>query len=249
MAALGARVRLRLCKMRHGTVENRFAHVDAICLDHLRRMCVDRHTRARARSLACMSAKTRLGISVFTCSRNAKDLQSALGAWKARGLQVEVIELTALRCVLGMGTLFMVVNHTSRTRVQGCVADVSSLEQRTLLVEKVAAAFDQRLHVLVNNVGTNIRKPTVEYTSAEFQTIMSTNLESAFNLCQLCQPLLQASGNGCILFNSSVAGGPTAMWYVDCIDQLAVTIWLLIVVALAIVLMGLAHTLNGRHTQ
>jgi hypothetical protein len=37
----------------------------------------------------------------------------------------------------------------------------------------------------VNNVGTNIRKPTVEYTSAEFQAIFSTNVESAYNLCQV----------------------------------------------------------------
>lgn len=40
---------------------------------------------------------------------------------------------------------------------------------------------------------------------------MSTNLESAFHLCQLCYPLLKASGDGCVLFDSSVAGGPTAM--------------------------------------
>ncbi len=33
---------------------------------------------------------------------------------------------------------------------------------------------------------------------------------------QLCQPLLKASGDGVIVFNSSLAGGPTAMRYVRC---------------------------------
>jgi Tropinone reductase 1 len=62
----------------------------------------------------------------------------------------------------------------------------------------------------VNNAGTNIKKPTVEYTEQEYQFVMNTNLDSAYNLCQLCQPLLKASGAGSIVMVSSVAGGPTA---------------------------------------
>ena len=44
----------------------------------------------------------------------------------------------------------------------------------------------------------------------DFATIMSTNLESAFMLCQECHPLLKAAGGSSIVFISSVAGGPTA---------------------------------------
>jgi NAD(P)-dependent dehydrogenase (short-subunit alcohol dehydrogenase family) len=40
---------------------------------------------------------------------------------------------------------------------------------------------------------------------------MATNLESAFGLCQLVHPVIKASGGGSIIFNSSVAGGPTTM--------------------------------------
>lgn len=58
----------------------------------------------------------------------------------------------------------------------------------------------------INNMGTNIRKPTVDYTAAEYSTIMSTNLESAYHLCQLAHPLLKASGAGSIVFVSSVGG-------------------------------------------
>ena len=65
--------------------------------------------------------------------------------------------------------------------------------------------------MLVNNVGTNTRKQSVEYTSSDFESLVSTNLQSAFNMSQLCYPLLQAANGSCIVFNSSVAGGPTAM--------------------------------------
>ncbi|KAF5829196.1 hypothetical protein DUNSADRAFT_16418 [Dunaliella salina] len=41
--------------------------------------------------------------------------------------------------------------------------------------------------------------------------LLNTNVASAYNLCQLAQPLLAAAGNSCVLFNSSVAGGPTAL--------------------------------------
>lgn len=58
----------------------------------------------------------------------------------------------------------------------------------------------------VNNVGTNIRKPTVEFSAEEYSFLMATNLESAFHLCQLAHPLLKASGMGSIVFISSVAG-------------------------------------------
>jgi hypothetical protein len=58
----------------------------------------------------------------------------------------------------------------------------------------------------VNNAGTCIGKPTLEYTAEEYSFLMATNLESAYNLCQLSHPLLKASGAGSIVFISSVSG-------------------------------------------
>jgi Tropinone reductase 1 len=55
-------------------------------------------------------------------------------------------------------------------------------------------------------VGTNFLKPTVEYSAEDFSLILGTNLESAYHLCQLVHPLLQASGAGSIIFISSTAG-------------------------------------------
>eukprot|EP00238_Polyblepharides_amylifera_P012247 CAMPEP_0196573864 /NCGR_PEP_ID=MMETSP1081-20130531/3687_1 /TAXON_ID=36882 /ORGANISM="Pyramimonas amylifera, Strain CCMP720" /LENGTH=269 /DNA_ID=CAMNT_0041891705 /DNA_START=296 /DNA_END=1105 /DNA_ORIENTATION=- len=119
----------------------------------------------------------RLGASVFMCARTQKDIDAQLAAWKAKGFDV-----------------------------QGCVADLACPKSRVALIGRVGQAFEGKLNILVNNVGTNIRKPTVEYTLEEFKFILSTNLESCYHLCQLAHPLLAAARTSSIVFNSSVAG-------------------------------------------
>lgn len=49
-------------------------------------------------------------------------------------------------------------------------------------------------------------KEATEHTFEDYSTIMSTNIESPYHLCQLAHPLLKASGVGSIVFISSVAG-------------------------------------------
>lgn len=49
-----------------------------------------------------------------------------------------------------------------------------------------------------------IHKEAVDFTADDISTIMVTNFESGYNLCQLAYPLLKASGNGSIVFNSSI---------------------------------------------
>ena len=58
----------------------------------------------------------------------------------------------------------------------------------------------------MNNVGTGIWKPAIEYTAEEFSIIFGTNFESTYHLSQLAHPLLKASGAGGVVFISSVAG-------------------------------------------
>ncbi|XP_062154711.1 tropinone reductase homolog At5g06060-like isoform X4 [Alnus glutinosa] len=117
------------------------------------------------------------GASVHTCSRNEAELNKCLKDWEAKGFVVS-----------------------------GSVCDASSRAHRERLVEEVASVFGGRLNILINNVGTNIRKPTIDYTPEDFSTLMTTNFESTFHLCQLAHPLLKASGMGSIVFISSVAG-------------------------------------------
>ncbi len=87
---------------------------------------------------------------------------------------------------------------------RGVVADVAAPQGRAELVEQVSAWAD-RLEALVNNVGTNIRKPASGYSEDEIDTVFRNNLESAFHVSRLCRPLL-SGGHGSIVNMASVAG-------------------------------------------
>ncbi|CAN0854394.1 Tropinone reductase homolog At5g06060 [Linum grandiflorum] len=118
-----------------------------------------------------------LGAAVHTCSRDGAHLQDCLHEWKSKGFQVT-----------------------------GSVCDVSSRAERENLVKEASSLFNGKLNILVNNVGTNVTKPTVDYTAEDYSALMATNFDSGFNFCQLTHPLLKASGDGSIVFISSVGG-------------------------------------------
>ncbi|AFY96963.1 SDR family oxidoreductase [Chamaesiphon minutus] len=89
--------------------------------------------------------------------------------------------------------------------VNGVVADVSTQAGRQAVSSHVRDTLGT-LDILVNNVGTNIRKKVVDYTVDEYASIFQTNLDSVFELCQLVYPLLQASPDASIVNIGSVAG-------------------------------------------
>lgn len=62
------------------------------------------------------------------------------------------------------------------------------------------------LHVLVNNVGTNVRKKFVEYTEEEYRKLFETNLFAMVALTQSAHNMLVKSGNGSVINIASVAG-------------------------------------------
>ena len=103
---------------------------------------------------------------VFTCARSSEDLNACLEEWKAQGLD----------CL-------------------GVVADVASPEGREALVAEIRAWLgeDRPLDILVNNVGTNIRKKSTEYTTDDVSKVWSTNFDSMFGLTIACHDLLLRS--------------------------------------------------------
>jgi Tropinone reductase 1 len=84
----------------------------------------------------------------------------------------------------------------------GIVADLSLPDAG----ETLAASLGGSLDILINNVGTNIRKATTEYTDEEYHRVLTTNLDSAFAISRAMYPLLVASGDGAVVNIGSVAG-------------------------------------------
>ena len=72
--------------------------------------------------------------------------------------------------------------------------------------DAVVAAVEKlgRLDVLVNNVGTNLRKPTAEFDAADLHAMLDANLVSGFELTRRLLPILRESG-GNVVNVSSVA--------------------------------------------
>ena len=81
------------------------------------------------------------------------------------------------------------------TFIQVDVRDSGSISD---LVESVVREFGG-LHILVNNAGTNDRKQPEEYALEEWQTIIDTNLTSAFVASQKVYPHMSRTGGGKII--------------------------------------------------
>ena len=81
------------------------------------------------------------------------------------------------------------------TFIQVDVRDPSSISD---LVESVMRELGG-LHILVNNAGTNDRKQPEEYALEEWQTIIDTNLTSAFVASQKVYPHMSRAGGGKII--------------------------------------------------
>ncbi len=90
-------------------------------------------------------------------------------------------------------------------RLQLVQADVSTAPGRHRVLDGVASAWGA-LDILVNNVGTNIRKPSLDVTEDEYRHVLDTNLTSAWELTRLLHPSLKAAGHASIVNIGSVAG-------------------------------------------
>ncbi len=70
--------------------------------------------------------------------------------------------------------------------------------------------FWSQLDVLVNNIGTNIRKPATDFTLPEYQSLMEANLTSCFELSRLLHALMRRDADhdddSSVINISSVAG-------------------------------------------
>ncbi|MDX1943731.1 MAG: SDR family oxidoreductase [Saprospiraceae bacterium] len=131
------------------------------------------------------------------------------GASKGIGLATadEFLALGAEILIVARGedTLNEVLAERKGQKIHSLPADVASETGRNIIFTKINDLWG-KLDILVNNVGRNIRKATLEYDSAEVHKIFEINLFSAFELCRSLYPFLQKGINPAIVNVASVAG-------------------------------------------
>jgi 2-deoxy-D-gluconate 3-dehydrogenase len=116
------------------------------------------------------------GATVMLAGRNAKKAEAALATLRKTGSKAEF-----------------------------CAADVTKEADCQTLVKKTSDAFG-RVDILINNAGTNVRKPAEQYSLAEWTHVMDTNLTSAFMCAQAVYPaMLKAKGGKIVNIGSMLS--------------------------------------------
>lgn len=118
----------------------------------------------------------RLGATVCIVSRTADDIQRAVNAWR-----------------------------DDRLPAHGVAADVKTEAGRRAIIEEVQK-LNLKVSTLINNVGTNIRKKSPDYSLDDYRQIVETNMTSTFELCRMFYGMLKANHPGSIVNIVSVAG-------------------------------------------
>lgn len=126
--------------------------------------------------LAVVEELVHLGAEVVVVARNERDLSSCVQMLQQRGF-----------------------------KATGIPGDVSEGAFRLKLINEISTKFGH-LDILVNNVGTNLRKQFIEYSESEYRKLFETNLFSLTEISRLCHPLLKKSGKSSVINIASVAG-------------------------------------------
>jgi NAD(P)-dependent dehydrogenase (short-subunit alcohol dehydrogenase family) len=84
-------------------------------------------------------------------------------------------------------------------------ADIAD-EQQVLDLERDVLAKFGPVDILINNAGINIRKFCVDYTLAEWNSVLHTNLTSVFLMCRSFVPHMKGRGYGRVINIASIMG-------------------------------------------
>lgn len=129
------------------------------------------------------------------------------GGTKGIGLAIgqEFLDLGAEVLVIARDTKAVENRLRGSSRLFRLDGDIADASFRQHVLDKVQENWG-KLDVLVNNVGTNIRKKFADYTESEYRKIFETNLFSAMALTQGAFNLLKQSGSASVINIASVAG-------------------------------------------
>ncbi|MGZ8937850.1 MAG: SDR family NAD(P)-dependent oxidoreductase [Limisphaerales bacterium] len=81
--------------------------------------------------------------------------------------------------------------------------DVSREEDVRKMEQGIVAKF-QKVHILINNAGINIRKNVTDFTFDEWTSVINTNLVGAFLMCRAFVPHMRGEGYGRIINLTSI---------------------------------------------
>jgi len=90
-------------------------------------------------------------------------------------------------------------------KAHGFVSDLSKKEEREKFIKAVKSKWDS-FNILVNNVGTNIRKKFIDITEEEYRSLIETNMFSTMHITRGFFENLSNTGNASIINITSVAG-------------------------------------------
>jgi len=116
----------------------------------------------------------------------------------AKGVQIALVA----RDVAAMEETARLVAEAGST-AHCFAADVTDESQVAAMAEAILLAFGT-VDILVNNAGINIRKNVHEFTLAEWNAVIGTNLSSAFLLCRAFVPHMKGKGYGRIINMTSI---------------------------------------------
>lgn len=121
-----------------------------------------------------------LGATVTLVARNESEVQARVSELRAAGLDAH-----------------------------GTQADLSTNNGRETALSYAATQMGG-LDILVNNVGTNVRKPSLDITPDEYERVFGTNLTGMWEACRAAYPYLseaaRETGDAVIINIGSVAG-------------------------------------------
>jgi gluconate 5-dehydrogenase len=126
---------------------------------------------------------TGLGLGIATCLANAGAKVVLVGRREA--------ELSA--AASGIGPSASYVSH-----------DITQLDKAADLVVAAEKAAGTPISILVNNAGIHIKKPAVETTPEEFQSVLTTHVCAAHALTRAALPGMIARKHGSILLTASM---------------------------------------------
>jgi 2-deoxy-D-gluconate 3-dehydrogenase len=127
-----------------------------------------------------------------------------IGAAIARGLaeagaDVAVIDLPSMAGDAA-GVVDAVIGYGRRATFYAF--DVTEIAAIATMVDRIAGDFGS-VDILINNAGTNVRKPALDITPEDWDAVLTLNLTSYFFFAQAAARHMIARGGGRIVMNSS----------------------------------------------